>query len=204
MLVVDMQYLDAHPDYGVGRAFRERGLFHFVASYFERVSDTVVPNIRQLLYVSRKHRLEVVYTVIEALTRDGRDISKQHRRVQLFAPRGSKEAQVLDEIKPIEDEIILPKTASGVFNATTIDQVLRNMEIDTLIMTGVTTNGCVETAVRDAADRGYRVVLVEDACAAYSREEHFAAVGALGNNYAWIRTTQDVVSWVERDAVSAR
>jgi nicotinamidase-related amidase len=204
LLIVDLQYLDAHPEYGVGAAFREKGLFHLVAPYFDRLSATVIPNICQLLYVSRRHRLEVVFSVIEALTRDGRDVSNQHRRVRLFAPRGSREAQVLDEIKPVDDEIILPKTASGVFNATMIDQILRNMGIDTLIMTGVTTDGCVGTAVRDGADRGYRVILVEDACASYSVEEHRAAVGALENNYAWVRTTQDVVSWIERDARLAR
>jgi len=199
LLVVDMQYLDANPNHGIGVSFREGGLFDMIAPYFERLGNTVIPNIVRLLECARQHRVEVIFTVIEALTRDGRDISAQHRRVHLFAPRGSREAQILDEVRPNADEIVLSKTASGVFNATAIDQILRNMAIDTLLMVGVATNGCVGTAVRDAADRGYRVVLVEDACAALSMAEHDSAIADMDNNYAWIKSTDEVVAWIASD-----
>ena len=106
-------------------------------------------------------------------------------------------AIILDEIKPIKNEIVISKGASGVFNATAIDQILRNMGIDTLLMTGVITNYCVETAVRDAGDRGYNVVLVDDACAAMSEEHQKLALEILAGVYCVVKDTTQVIHEVE-------
>src|SRR5215471_368882 len=77
LLVIDMQYLDAHPDYGLVVRLRERGLQEAYAYYTERLK-TVVPNVRALLDAFRVAHMEVIYTVIEGLTRDGRDRSLEH------------------------------------------------------------------------------------------------------------------------------
>ena len=95
---------------------------------------------------------------------------------------------------------MLPKTASGVFNATNIAYVLRNIGIDRIAICGVYTNQCVESAVRDAADRGFLVPLVEDACAATSQDAHDAALKTLAG-YARVLTTAELLS--ELDAVTA-
>ncbi len=80
-------------------------------------------------------------------------------------------------MKPLENEIVLPKTASGVFNATAIDKILRNLGIENLVITGVVTDNYVENAVRDACDRGFAVILVEDGCAAVTEELHLVPFG---------------------------
>ncbi|WP_426789074.1 isochorismatase family cysteine hydrolase, partial [Xanthomonas campestris] len=74
---------------------------------------------------------------------------------------------------------MLPKTSSGVFNSTNIDYVLRNLQTRHLIIAGIVTDQCVDMAVRDAADRGYLVTLVEDACATYTAERHHACLNAI-------------------------
>ena len=66
---------------------------------------------------------------------------------------------------PIENEIIINKTASGVFNATNIEYILRNLDIDGLFVVGVYSNECVSTAIRDACDLGFFVTLIADGCA---------------------------------------
>ena len=96
-----------------------------------------------------------------------------------------------DEIAPGADDIVIPKTSSGVFNSTNIDYVLRNLGIHYLVISGVVTDQCVDMAVRDAADRGYLVTLVHDACATYTPERHEAALKAFGG-YCWIADTDTV------------
>jgi len=87
-------------------------------------------------------------------------------------PRGSWDAQVLAEIAPAEDEMVFRKTSSSVFVSTNIDFVLRNLGMRSLIMAGMMTDQCVESAVRDACDLGYLVTLVTDACVTDSAERH--------------------------------
>ena len=67
---------------------------------------------------------------------------------------------------------MLPKTSSNVFISTNIDYVLRNLGVRQLVIAGLVTDQCIESAVRDACDLGYLVTLVTDACAAYSQERH--------------------------------
>src|SRR5438552_18150882 len=106
------------------------------------------------------------------MTRDGRDRSLDYKISGIDVPRGPWEAQVLDEIAPADDEMIFRKTSSNVFISTNIDYVLRNLGVRSLIVAGLMTDQCVDSAVRDACDLGYLVTLVTDACATDSAERH--------------------------------
>ena len=86
--------------------------------------------------------------------------------------RSSKDARVLDEIAPTDDEMVFRKTSSNVFISANIDYVLRNLGVRSLIVAGIMTDQCVESAVRDACDLGYLVTLVIDACTTDSAERH--------------------------------
>ncbi|CAK9072236.1 Ureidoacrylate amidohydrolase RutB [Durusdinium trenchii] len=133
----------------------------------------MVPNISQLLAAARRADVEIIYTVIEALTLDGRDLSLDYKLSgPLFVPKGHPDAAVLPDIRPDSDDIILPKTSCSVFCSTNINYVLRNLGTRYLIVCGQLTNQCVESAVRDAADLGFLVTVPEDACAAKSAAEH--------------------------------
>src|SRR6185295_3074396 len=95
-----------------------------------------------LIAACRHGGVEVIYTVIENLTRDGRDRSLDYRLSGFFIAKGSPEAQVLDAIAPAEDEIVIPKTSSSIFNSTNIDYVLRNLGVEDLLVTGFLTDQC--------------------------------------------------------------
>jgi ureidoacrylate peracid hydrolase len=141
--------------------------------YFQRsLRDTVLPNIRRLQSACRRAAIEIVYSVIENLTRDGRDRSLDYKISGIDVPRGSWQAQIIDDIAPAEDEIIFRKTSSSVFISTNIDYVLRNLGTRWLIIAGLMTDQCVESAVRDACDLGYLVTLVTDACTTGTAERH--------------------------------
>ncbi|MEZ5779497.1 MAG: isochorismatase family cysteine hydrolase [Paracoccaceae bacterium] len=147
--------------------------------YFDsEIRDTVLPNIRKLLTSFRAAGAEVMYTVMENLTEDGRDRSLDYKLSNFFIGKGSWEARVLDALAPGGDEIVLPKTSSGVFNSTNIEYLLRNIGIDTLVVTGFLTDQCVDHTLRDAADRGFYPVCVSDACATHTEARHRNALAA--------------------------
>ncbi len=196
LLIVDMQYLDAHKDYGMFLNARRKGVEQALQYYRDRL-EVIVPNIARLQQAFRMRGMEVIQTKIASLTLDGRERSRGHRDKGIFAPKGSKDAEILEELNPLENEIVLPKTASGVFNSTAIDQILRNLGIENLVITGVVTNNCVENAVRDACDRGYAVILVEDGCAAVTEELHVAALRAMKDHFAKIKTTAQVLQMLK-------
>lgn len=201
LLTIDMQNAfcraagTPHPAPPAGRDPAERGDVH------DRLERVVIPNQQRLLAACRRHGIETLYTVVESLTRDGRDRGLDHKISGLHVPRGSWQARVIDELAPAEDDIVLPKTASGVFNATNIDYVLRNLGIRFLILAGILTDQCVDTTVRDAADRGYLVTLVEDACAAESPDRHDAALRGL-KGYCRIRSTAALLAELEAPAAA--
>jgi nicotinamidase-related amidase len=197
LLIIDMQYLDAHRDYGMGADAKRQGIESKYDYYFHQLDTVVIPNTQRLLDTCRKSGIQVIYPRIASLVQDCRDVSIEHKRINLLAAANSRESEILDEIKPMENEIVLSKGASGVFNSTAIDQILRNLGVDTLLMTGVVTNYCVETAVRDAGDRGYNVVLVSDACAAMTEEHQRLALEILEGVYCVVKNTDQVLHEVE-------
>ncbi|GGX91357.1 hypothetical protein GCM10007160_18580 [Litchfieldella qijiaojingensis] len=165
--------------------------------YFNRLRNTVIPNQQALLSAFRGAQQNVLHTIIESLTEDGRDRSLDHKLSNIHLPKGHSHAQVISELAPVANEIVLPKTSSGVFNSTAIDYVLRNLGVEQLVICGVVTDQCVDMAVRDAADRGYLVTMVEDACATQSEARHRSCLNAI-KGYCFISDTQTVLEKVAR------
>jgi nicotinamidase-related amidase len=162
--------------------------------YFDaQVREVVLPNLGRLIGAFREAGGEVMYTVIENLTKDGRDRSLDYKICDFFVAKGSREARVLEAVAPGEDEIVLPKTSSGVFNSTNIEYLLRNIGIDTLVVTGFLTDQCVDMAVRDAADRGFYPVCIADACATHSQARHDNALAAF-KGYCRTLTTAELLA----------
>src|SRR5581483_7759325 len=147
----------------------------------------------QLIDAAHAAGVQVIFTRIATLTRDARDVGRQHRLVGLPVPRDSRDACLLDELPVGPDDVIFSKVSSSPFNSTAIDRFLRNLDIDTLLVCGVVTNGCVEGTVRDASDLGYQVVMIEDACAAVTPTLHQAAITNLKDGFCNVRTTDDVL-----------
>ena len=104
----------------------------------------------------------------------------------------------------VADDVVFSKVSSSPFNSTAIDRFLRNLEIDTLLLCGVVTNGCVEGTVRDASDLGYQVVMIEDACAAVTPALHQAAITNLEDAFCNVRCTDDVLAELNGLAASVR
>lgn len=192
LLVIDVQYSDAHPDFGTFALKRKLGLDAGVDDYVEAVSR-MIPNIQRLQRACREAGVQVMFSRIQSLTGDGRDRGQIHKDQRIFCPPGSKEAQILDEVAPVGDEIVFSKTTGSVFNSAPIHHVLLSMGIRKLVVCGVMTSGCVESAARDATDLGYAVIVASDACASWTKELHDASLRVMNGVFARVRTTDQVL-----------
>ncbi len=160
--------------------------------YVHTIESRALPAIKQLISTARPMGVEIVYTMIESLTKCGRDRSLDHKLSGIHVPKGSPDADMIPGIEPDEDDVVLPKTSSGVFNSTNIDYVLRNLGIKNIIVVGFITDQCVDMAVRDGADLGYYMVCARDGCATYSDERHERALKAFGG-YCRVPTISEVL-----------
>ncbi|MEM9443254.1 MAG: isochorismatase family cysteine hydrolase [Pseudomonadota bacterium] len=172
LLFIDVQNFAAHR---LGGEFKDLAKDEFDRRYgwfFEQLDQRVIPNMQAIQRACRDAGVEVMYTTIESLTRDGRDRSLDYKITGFHVPKGSWDGKVIDQIAPVGDEIVLPKTSSSVFVSTHIDYILRNLGVRQLVLAGLITDQCVESAIRDACDLGYLVTQVTDACLTYSQERH--------------------------------
>ena len=188
LLLVDMQRIwlepgrnPHHPDWTADHP------------YHRETSERAIPNQRRLIDAARGAGVEVIHTIIRSLTRDGRDRSLDHKLTPIQVAPDDPLALPVPELAPGPDEILLPKTSSGVFNSTNIEYVLRNLGVSHLVVAGIMTDQCVDMAVRDGADRGFAVTCVTDACAAQTVERHDNALKAFGG-YCWLADTETVAA----------
>lgn len=156
-----------------------------------------IPNMQRLVAAARRHGIEVVYTVMENFTQDGRDRSLDYKLSGFFIAKGSWDAQVIAELAPGPDEMVIPKTSSSLFNSTNFEYLMRNIGIETLIVTGFLTDQCVDHTIRDGADRGFYMACVADACATDTRDRHRAALSAF-RGYCRTLTTTEVLQECDR------
>jgi nicotinamidase-related amidase len=193
LLTIDMQYLDAHPDYGIGRRAKEQGHFALLESYYDMV-ERAVARTRVLQDVARKAGIELIHVRIRPHTSDARDCPPVTRARKLRYPADSIENDFLPDVGPKDGEIQLTKITSSAFLSTDLALVLRNIGIDTVITCGVVTNGCVESTVRDGRDLGFRMIVAADCCASWTRDIHERSLRYLAVSFANVRDSDAIMS----------
>jgi nicotinamidase-related amidase len=200
LVVVDMQYASGSRQHGLGRALASRGQAPLGAARFDRIEGTVVPAIQRLLAFFRAHRLRVVYLTVGSALPDYSDLLPHMRPFAEAAgnTRGAREHEILDELKPEPGEPVLNKTTMSAFHSTGFERLLRSWGTAQLCFTGISTNSCVEGTARDAADCGFRCLLVEDGCGAASRELHDASCHNFGRLLGRVASSGDVLAELER------
>ncbi|MFM7676832.1 MAG: cysteine hydrolase family protein [Synechococcus sp.] len=165
LLLVDVQNGTCGPELAASRP-----------EFLERFGRHTLPRLERALALARGHGIEVIHTVIANLTADGRDRSLDYKRCGMGFPPGSRQARVIDPLAPGPDELVLPKSSSSTFSSTVLDYLLRNLGVRELIVAGLLPDQCIDHTVKDAADRGYAVNCLHDACQAESPERHEAAL----------------------------
>ena len=194
LVIVDMQYATGHRDGALGRRMAEQR--SNVANYrFDRIENLVVPNIERLLDGFRARNGEIIYITVGAARADCADAPPHMRKLFQSTNNyaGCRDHEIIDELKPKDGETVINKTSIGAFASTGIDHLLRSLGKDQLYMTGVSTNMCVETTAREAADRGYAVTLIEDACATTHEDLHNATMKNFARLFGRVQNAEETI-----------
>lgn len=172
LLVIDMQNAFCHPDGTLARSGADVSMCR-----------AIVPRVAELVGTCRAAGIPDIWTLQEHFVDDrGRAAHRiaphTARRKGVAAARGTWDAELVDELKPLLDERshVIRKHRFGVFYGTRLEVLLRALGARTLIVTGTTTNACVDTSIREAYMRDYDLVIVEDCIGGLDPELHRAAV----------------------------
>lgn len=196
LLVIDMQYASGSRSHGLGRLLEEAGRAVDGRQRFDRIEQVVVPGIRRLLTHFRRAGLRIVYLTVGSELPDYADLPPHMRGFARAVgnTRGNREHEILDELASAPGELVLNKTTTGAFTSSPLDAALRTFGVEDLVITGISTNSCVETTARDAADRGYRCVLADDACGAARPELHEATLVSFRRLFGRVASVDDVLA----------
>ena len=195
LVMIDMQYATGSRQGALARKLQAEG--SRVGDYrFARIEQQVLPNTLRLRTHFSQLGRPVLHVTIGAAHADALDAPLHMRR--LFAEFrnfvGSREHEILDELKPLPGEHVLRKTTIGAFASTNIDSLLRALGCEQLYLTGVSTNMCVETTAREAADRGYGVTLVEDACGTTHEDLHQVTMRNFQRLFGRVRSCEEALA----------
>ncbi len=150
----------------------------------------IIPSVARVLAAMRAEGFHIIHTR-EGHRRDGTDVpaNKAWRLARAGVPigaapgpcgmvltRGEPGWEIVPELAPWPDEPVIDKPGKGAFYATDLELLLRTRNIRNLVFTGVTTDVCVHTTLREANDRGYECLLLEDCCAAINPASHDMSV----------------------------
>lgn len=191
LLIIDMQYATGSRSGALGRKLKAEG--SNVGDYrFDRIETQVLPHTCQLRERFTALGRPVLHVTVGAAHPDARDAPVHMRKlfVEFANHLGSHEHEILEELRPRAGEHVLRKTTIGAFASTNIDSLLRALGCEQLYLCGISTNMCVETTAREAADRGYLVTLVEDACGTTHADLHAATMRNFQRLFGRVESTR--------------
>ena len=201
LVVVDMQYASASRRHGLGALLKAKGLEDRGAYRFDRIEQVVTPTIQRLLVAFRRGKLPVIFLTVGSELPDFADMLPGMRRFAeaIGNTEGTREHRILDELAPLAGEAVVNKTTMSAFHSSGFERLVQAMGRTQLCFTGVSTNSCVEGTARDAADRGFQCVIVEDGCGAASPELHDATCRNFARLLGRVATAREVLGELGAD-----
>jgi len=148
-------------------------------------ASRIIPNVQRLLDFARKKKISVIYVNDAHLP----GVDKEFDVWPSHAVVGTKGAEVIDELKPAKGDYVLQKRRYSAFFETGLDQLLRDLKADTLVLLGLVTNVCIQHTAADAFFRGYRIVVPEDGVEAPTEEDQKSSLKYLKTMYGCEITT---------------
>ena len=192
LLVIDIQkgdlVRDSQSEYGIKYP-------HIVEYWNTRISDFVIPNTSKLISFFRELGLPVIYTRNGAITPNGKEMAKRLRKFTKDTPfRGKDSYEIADQIRPVENELVIDKLTSGAFNFSILDHALRNMKVEDIVIAGILTDMCVLGTARVASELGYNSVISEDACATLTQRALVEALLMHCRVFGRVETSVDIIA----------
>lgn len=144
---------------------------------FYQEARAILPNLQRLLEKGREKGIPIIFACDSFLKED----FIFRGRMKPHSLRGTQGAEVVDELKPESTDFVLPKRRFSAFFKTDLDQTLRTFGIDTIVVTGMTTEVCVLMTAMDGLCHDFSVILLEDCCASRSKELHQSCLNLYRN-----------------------
>ena len=166
--------------------------------FFDRMKTTVIPNTKQLIDDLRAKGVEIIFARIACHKTDGRDRSLSQKKPgfnYLLLPKDEDDGQIVPELAPKDDDIVVIKTTDSALTGTNLRLMLRNMEIKDVIVAGIFTDQCVSSTVRSLADESFGVVLVDECCAAATMELHEAELKIINMIYCHVVSRDELMTF---------
>lgn len=199
LLIIDMQKEFISRDCGDYLHAKENGDEERWIPYHDRLDQIVIPNTKRLIDFFRKNEMEVTYGRIACLKKDGSDrarVQSTYGWNNIHVHVDTREAEMVDELAPEPDDIVVNKTTDSVPLSTNYTELMRNMGIDTLVVTGIVTDQCVASSVRVLADQGFKIICVEDCCAAPDMELHDMELKIMNVLYCNVLSTDETIDFL--------
>jgi len=175
----------------------------FVESQTSACAAEILPRLKQMLTAARKVGVKIVYTQAFVSDQTSSDVWRsglsKRPHGAAFCRQGSRGSEIHSEVTPLAGDIVIPKYRYGAFIGTNLEVILRAHEVKSLIFTGLATNVCVESSVRDAYQRDYWTVMVSDCTAASAPELHHASLRSIERNFGLVATSGEILRVWERD-----
>ncbi len=213
LLVIDMQRYFIHQEYPFGKWILQVDPEEADA-YFERVKHVVIPNIQRLLKCFRLVEAQVVYTEFGSLRQDGRDMpgwARRHNELAeqvlgspVYPPFDHPSCRVDESVAPQAGEMVIQKSTSGPVNSTKLDQTLRVLGIDTVVVAGLVTDVCVAQTTREFGDRDFDAIVVEDACTTLGEDVHRATLQTIGRSFGTVLSADQILELLGRETARDR
>jgi nicotinamidase-related amidase len=203
LVLVDFQNYWLDRDYGSESeiVWREKSTGGYV---FDRFNKVVLPNVRKLIQKFRETGLKIIYLRNASKSKELQDINGVLKKVYAYELKDKNgkpyhmledeyASQIIKELEPGEEDIIITKISMGAFNSSDIDSVLKKNGISRLVFSGGYTDACVDSTVRGAIDKGYLSIVAEDACLSNVETDHLAALRILDKYFTWVTKTEDIL-----------
>jgi nicotinamidase-related amidase len=197
LLVIDIQntYLE-RPDRAMLDAAGQ-AQYDAWTPFHERMNGQVIPRTAELLRWARRNGIECLFARIACQTADGRDRSLSQKLPgwnNLLLPKNEHASQLVPQLPPQGDEIVVTKTTDSALTGTNLRLILHNLGIRNVICAGIFTDQCVSSTVRSLADESFRVVVVEDCCAAGTDMLHEQELAMINMIYCHVMTAEELKS----------
>ena len=167
--------------------------------FLERMNHQVIPGTAVLVDQCRSHGFEIIYARIACLTENGRDRSLSQKKPgfnYLLLPKDREDSQLVPELTPQGDEIVITKTTDSALTGSNLRLILHNIGIRNVVVAGIFTDQCVSSTVRSLADESFDVLVVEDCCAASTMALHNHELEVINMIYCHVVQSEDIAGFV--------
>ncbi len=197
LLIIDVQYRSVGTNVPILQSIRESGY----NSSCGEMAWSSVSKIEKLLAVAREKSIPVIYAIVERSNKF--DAGRWADKVPGFGTQkihreGNRGTEIVEEIKPEENDIIISKRYPSAFFGTHLMTHLNILRVDSLIVTGCTTSGCIRATVIDAFSYGFKVIIPQECVYDRSITSHKVNLFDMNHKYADVLTVNEVIDELEK------